>query len=120
MKRMLCLLIALILILSGCSKAEDFEIKEFSYEEDYSYYKDDPGLKRSDFRNTEKCDIKTVEQAVELAKKECNVEHDSIAVAFDDELHIYRISFYKEGWDGGNQEVYLGQDGITLMIVSGE
>lgn len=41
-------------------------------------------------------------------------------MAFDSGLEIYKVSFYKEEWVGGNQNVYINQDGITQLIISGE
>lgn len=41
-------------------------------------------------------------------------------MAFDSELEIYKVSFYKEERVGGNQNVYINQDGITQLIISGE
>lgn len=123
MKRIICLLVVSLLVLCGCSKNEhsdQFNINEFSYEIDCSYYENDPGVKLSGFINTEKCELKTATQAVELAKKECVVEYDTIDVAFDATMKIYKVSFSKENRLGGNQDIYIGQDGITLMIIFGE
>ncbi len=123
MKRIIYVLAGLVLVLCCCSKPESsdqFNINEFSYKTDCSYYENDPGVKLSGFINTEKCELKTAEEAVELAKKECVVEYDTINVAFDATMKIYKVSFSKENFLGGNQDVYIGQDGITLRIVFGE
>lgn len=101
--------------------AKDFSYTgSFHYKEDYNYYKDDPGLKQSNFVNTERTEVKDAEQAVALAKKECTISYDSIAVAFDADLKIYRISFYKKDWLGGDQNVYINHEGITQLILYGE
>ncbi|MBR0322723.1 MAG: hypothetical protein IIX08_10070 [Bacteroidales bacterium] len=57
---------------------------------------------------------------MELAKKECTIEYDTVGVAFDSELKIYRVSFYKEDQLGGNQDVYINQNGTTQLIIYGE
>ena len=90
------------------------------YTEDYNYYKDDPSFKQSDYVNTTKTEVKDANQAVELAKNECTVAYDSIAVAFDEDCKIYRISFYKRNRLGGNQDVYIDLDGITQLIIYGK
>ena len=123
MKRVVFFLVALFLLLSACSPSEKtggFDIESFSYADDYAYYKDDPGVKLSEFINNVGTKVSKTEQVVELAKNECTVVYDTIDVAHDTETGIYRISFYKEGWGGGNQDVYINQEGITQMIVYGE
>jgi len=116
MKRFICLLIVFLLVLCGCAQEvlpAHADEAEFSYKVDCSYYKDGPGVIKSGFVNTEKTELKTPEQAVELAKKECSVEYDT-------DLRIYRVSFFKGMQLGGDQTVYINEDGITLMCVYGE
>ncbi len=123
MKRILCVVLLLILTMSACSTrraSNEYDVSSFSYESDCTYYKDEGGVQLSDFKNTEKSELKTPSRAVELAKTECVVEYDTIDVAFDEQTKVYRISFSKENRAGDNQDVYLSQDGITLMIVFGE
>lgn len=128
----LCLLLALFWCLSGCSDNMDnknnvehfknniINVESFSYTEDFEYHKDDAGTKTTGFINTQKTQLEGVLQAVELAKKECTVEYDTISAAFDADLKIYRISFFMDEFLGGDQNVYINQDGITQMIVYGE
>ncbi|MDO4748962.1 MAG: hypothetical protein Q4A12_07290 [Eubacteriales bacterium] len=120
MKRIACLLFAFALLLCGCSQTEQINVGSFSYESDCAYYGDDPGVKESGFVNIEQSEVNDAEKAVELAKKECTVEYDTVSVAFDSKLKIYRVSFYKENQLGGNQDVYIDQNGITQMIIYGE
>ncbi len=123
MKRVVCLVAVLLLALCGCSqnnKTQQINVESFSYAEDCAYYKDGPGVKKSGFVNNEESELDSAEQAVDLAKKECTVDYDTIDVAHDLETGIYRISFYKEGWLGGNQDVYINQKGITQLIIYGE
>ncbi len=120
MKRAICLFFVIFLFLCGCSQKEKYTVVDFSYKSDYSCYKDEPGVKESGFVNTEKCELKTAEQAIKLAKKECTVRYNTIDVAFDSDLKIYRVSFYKENQLGGDQNVYISDEGVTLLIVFGE
>lgn len=123
MKRFVCLLFALLLLLCACSEnnsEKQIIVESFSYKSDFTYYKDDPGVKKSGFVNTEQSEVNDAKTAVELAKKECTIEYDTVGVAFDSELRIYRVSFYKEDQVGGNQDVYIDQKGITQLIIYGE
>lgn len=121
MKRLICVVAVLLFLLGGCTESNQTAIESFSYEADCDYYKDDDlGVKRTDFINTEKSEVTSAEQAVVLAKNECTVEHDTISVAFDADTDIYRVSFSKKDWLGGNQDVYINKDGITQLIVYGE
>ena len=78
------------------------------------------GVKRAGFVNTEELEIKDVDHAVELAKKECTVAYDTISVDYDAEAKVYRVCFGKENVPGGNQDVYINQQGVTELIVYGE
>ncbi len=123
MKRVVCLVAVLLFVLCGCSqndKTQQINVGSFSYAEDYAYYKDDPGVKKSGFVNNEEAELDSAEQAVELAKKECTVDYDTTDVTYDSEAGIYRISFYKENQLGGNQDVYINQKGVTQLIIYGE
>ena len=123
MKRAICIVVVLLLLLCGCSQDDNsrqIEVGSFSYADDCVYYKGDPGIKQSGFVNNEKIEITSAEQAIDIAEKECTVNYDTVDVAIDAETEIYRISFYKEGWLGGDQNIYINQDGITQMIIYGE
>ena len=123
MKRIICLLFSFLFLLCGCSKdnsEKQINVESFSYKSDCTYYKDEPGVKESGFVNIEQSEVNDAEKAVDLAKKECTIKYDTIDVAFDSELKIYRVSFYKENQVGGNQDVYINQKGITQLIISGE
>ena len=117
------MLFAFVFLLCGCSKdnsEKQINVENFSYKSDSTYYKDDPGVKESGFVNIEQSEVNDAEMAVELAKKECTIEYDTVGVAFDSELKIYRVSFYKENQLGGNQDVYINQNGTTQLIIYGE
>ena len=132
MKKVICLLVASVLLLCGCVQAEHAEhadIESFSYARDYADYRDGPAVKTSGFVNNERAEINNPEQAVELAKKECTIAYGSINVAFDAEEKIYRVNFsigstVVDGQTvytlGGDQSVYIDQNGVTKLIVYGE
>ena len=147
MKKVICLLVASVLLLCGCTPSaqpkettpliqqdetspnEHTDIKSFSYARDYATYIGDPGVQTSGFVNTERQKIDNAEQAVELAKKECTIAYGSIDVDFDADEKIYRVVFsigstVVEGHTvytaGGCQSVYVDQNGVTKLIVYGE
>ena len=97
------------------------ECDKFSFEEVCSYYEHETvGVKRDGFVNTEKTEIKNAEWAVELAKKECKTEYNSISVGYDKKQKVYRVSFSTPDVDGGNVEVYIDSYGVTRLVVAGE
>jgi hypothetical protein len=123
MRQFICLLVAFLFLLCGCSqnsRTNPTDIESFSYKSDYDHYKDEPGVKESGFVNVEQTIVDSSEKAVNLAKKECTVEYDTVRVAFDSELKIYRVSFSKKNRAGENQDVYINQNGITQLIICGE
>ena len=131
MKRAVCLAAVLLLLLCGCSQndeSQQIDVGSFSYAEDRAYYKDGPGVKTSGFANHEESELNNAKQAVVLAKKECKVDYDTVDVAYDYETGMYRIHFHKEWADqgqtvyiiGGNQTVYINQNGTTQLIIYGE
>lgn len=126
MKKTICLLIVFIFLLCGCSQTKQpdqsnqLNIGSFSYEDDFASYKDDSGVIQSGFVNQEKAEVSNASQAIELAKKECTVDYDTIHVDFDASTMIYRVSFSKTNSLGGNEDVYINQEGITQLIVYGE
>ena len=72
------------------------------------------------FKNTKEATVTTVKEAIELAKKECTVEYDSVGVCYDAKAKVTRVLFYFEGALGGDQSVYFDENGKTLLIVYGE
>ena len=96
-------------------------ISEFNYRDDAVLYKkDNEGVKTEGFVNTEPSEIITVKDAVNLAKKECSVEYDTMKIWYDYTKGVWKINFSKFNTLGGDQTVYIDRNGITLMRVSGE
>ena len=57
---------------------------------------------------------------LEIAKKECTVEYDSYTVEYDEAEELWIVVFYTEGVAGGDQTVYIDNDGTVNKIVYGE
>ncbi len=99
----------------------DVEVEKFSYEEERSEFGETDGsIKIKDFHNTPNDTINNKEQAIEVAKNEVTVEYDSVSVAFDEKVQMWKVNFSKEGYLGGDQTVYLNKDGTTQLCVWGE
>lgn len=95
------------------------KLPSFSYDDFFERYKDDD-LITSGFLNTEKAVVTNIDQIIELAKKECTVEYDSVVVSYDSKNEIYCVSFSKKDYLGGNQEILINKDGITQFMYYGE
>ena len=122
----LCIVVIMVLLLlSACSQTDtvidDPEVSEFSYHNVKTLYlENDPGIKTIGFFNTTKSSVHNAQDAIDLAKNECSIQYDSIAVAYDRTNGVWQVEFYTEGSDGGCLSVYLDDNGITLMTVAGE
>lgn len=95
----------------------------FSYENDKDRYtKENFGMlvHTEGFKNTKEATVTTVKEAIELAKKECTAEYDSVDVRYDAKAKVTMVCFYLEGALGGGQSVYFDENGKTLLIVYGE
>ena len=96
-------------------------VDRFSYEEHKQAYPENtPGVKHDGFVNTEEYGTYTEKKALERAINEVTVEWDTSHVSYDGEACVWLVEFGMSGVDGGTQSVYLGDNGITLMIVYGE
>ncbi|MBR5472348.1 MAG: hypothetical protein IKU82_00010 [Clostridia bacterium] len=137
MKKFITLMLTFILIISLTACKRDFLgnssdinvdlwVGSFSYADVCAEYADgEPGVKTEGFNNTAVCKIETAQNAIELAKKEVNSSYNFISVAFDETEKIWGVYFGKETSGdvfivGGDVNVYLDQNGITLRVVSGE
>ena len=125
MKKVICLLVASVLLLCGCVQAEQAEhadLEKFSYSKEYAEYNDgSPGVQTSGFVNTESTEINNADQVVELAKKECSGVYNTVTVAFDPDQKIYRVLFsLGDTYAGGGVSVYINENGITQLVVAYE
>lgn len=111
------------------SEVEVVERSEFSYawaKEQYCYEEGLPGVCTEGFVNVTKQKVETKEQAIALAKNEVTIEYNHILFAFDEQSRVWFVDFSMESVDpdyvtvGGDQAVYLDENGITLLIVYGE
>ena len=94
---------------------------DFSYAEEKGIYTEDvPGVKYDGFSNTSEIFVSTGEDAIERAKNECTIEWDTTQVYFDSEAGIWKVVFYTSGMVGGDQSVYLGVNGKTVLVIYGE
>lgn len=126
MKRLIALLLLVfVLCLVSCNKVDADGVPKFSYEDEKSVYSEDsPGVKQSGFNNTNKKAVLNSDDAIERAKNECTVEWNSTEVCYDASEGIWKVSFFNSSPGtislGGDQSVYLSDDGKTLLVVYGE
>jgi len=98
----------------------DKQISEFSYTEDSAIYiEGEPGIKTSGFVNTSEVEI-NFENVVEQAKKECTVKYYTTQTYFDSSTGMWKVVFNDENILGGDQTVYMTENGVTTLIVYGE
>ena len=103
----------------GCS-GENGQISEFSYTEDSEIYAEGkPGIKTFGFVNASEVEINS-ENVVEQAKKECTVKYNKIQIYSDSSTGMWKVEFSDENALGGDQTVYMTENGITTLIVYGE
>ena len=96
-------------------------VDSFSYGEARACYGEgDPGVLVRGFRNTDPAPVRDRAEAVERAKLECTVDYDTVHTAYDGETDMWRVNFSLSGVVGGDQSVYLDEDGLTHMVVYGE
>ena len=103
------------------SEQPDEEIPSFTYSKVTEIYREgEPGVKTSGFVNTEEVPIYSAKDAIKQAAKECTVKYDTATCSLDSDADIWKVSFYRMGTLGGGQDVFLGYDGKTVLIVYGE
>ena len=128
MKRLMVTVLAIVLVfgLAACNnKSVSPDVPAFSYEEEKATYEGEiPGVKHNGFNNTSSLSVHTAEDAIERAKNECTVEWNTTDVYYDVESGVWKVNFYRVDPEyillGGDQSVYLSDDGKTLLIVYGE
>ena len=93
-------------------------INEFSYEDETAdYIGEEPNVRRSGFKNTEKSTITTADDAVKLAKNEWDDGVGEEAyVGYDEKTKMWSVYLLDEGEFGFT--VYMDEHGITKLCVS--
>ena len=96
----------------------------FSWAEDKDKY---PDAQTDGFKNTAKSPVKSMEDALWLADKECTMptqdvltgdRYNIVEIAYDPDAGIWRVFLkYSQNIDG-DQIIYINDDGITVMIVT--
>jgi len=98
----------------------DPETKPFSYAEDWETHgpgSDYPAWQDSGFKNTLPVTIETVEDVIDLARKECIFMHNRICVYRDEEAGMWMVLFSIKEELGGSQCVYIDDSGITQLVI---
>ena len=94
-------------------------IGSFSFAEDSKSYKEgDYGVKTSGFKNTTEQAVSNSNEAAERAKAECTIEYDTVEVLYDSWDKMWSVTFYNRKNMADIQTVYLGEDGITRLMVT--
>ncbi len=110
------------------------DVPLFSYDEDHKIYSDRPGSSvteeapDTDSPATEETpdaespqtEIASASDAIDAAKDKCTVEYDSTDVYFDPASKMWKVVFYREGFVGGCQTVYMNSHGTVMLNVYGE
>lgn len=104
----------------GIASKPTQKISAFSYAEDSKIYVEGtPGVSTSGFVNVDEIDINH-SNVIERAKNECTIPWDMATIRFDNDAEVWRVSFSTQGTLGGCQDVYLSENGLTLLVVYGE
>ena len=94
----------------------------FSWAEDKDKY---PNAQTDGFKNTAKSPVKSMEDALWFADKECTMppqgpageRYNIVEIAYDPDAGIWRVLLqYSQNIDG-DQIIYINDDGITVMMV---
>jgi len=77
------------------------------------------GIQRNpnDFKNIMESEIKTKEEAVELAKNEVIKKYDQVFISYDSEQYMWGIVFWAEEKPYGGQYIFIDSKGITQAII---
>ena len=95
----------------------------FSWAEDKDKF---PNAKTEGFKNTTKSSVKSMEDALWFADKECTMppqgpageRYNIVEIAYDPDAGIWRVFLrYSQNIDG-DQIIYINEDGITVMVVT--
>ena len=127
MKRRICILILVSLLLCGGSK-QQYHVGTFSYTKHCAEYGSaEFGVSIPDPESQEKTPVRNAADAVEVAKKYCIIKSAEISVDYDIFTGVYCVGFIQAvEVDGvtvyatGGQTVYVNKDGIVLLNILGE
>ena len=133
MKRYICIIVLLCLLLCGCDQEQkestaspaQTDLKTFSYTEDCLRLADQK-VSVLDTQSQKKQPVKTADDVIAIAKKHCLINNTETMVEYDPLTGVYCVTFipffeidgnilYKT--DSSNVQVYVNEDGITLMTV---
>ena len=96
----------------------------FSWEEDKAKY---PNAKTSGFVNNKTLPVKSMEDALYLADKECTMppidaiggdRYNIVEIAYDADAGMWRVFLKFSQNVEGDQIIYINDDGITVMVVT--
>lgn len=96
----------------------------FSWAEDKDKY---PNARTDGFKNTAKSAVKSMEDALWLADKECTMppidaiggeRYNIVEIAYDPDAGIWRVLLRFSQDINGGQIIYINDDGITVMIAT--
>lgn len=127
MKRRICIIILVSLLLCGCSK-QQYHVGIFSYTKHCAEYGSaEFGVSIPDPESQEKTPVRNAADAVEVAEKYCIIKSPEISVDYDVLTGVYCVAFIQAiEVDGvtvyatGGQTVYVNKDGIVLLNILGE
>ena len=124
MKRFICLTTLICFFLCGCGQTQ-YEVKTFSYTEDCIELADQK-ISILETQGQKRNPVKNGDDAVTIAKKHCLIHNADIMVEYDHFTGVYCVTFIPffemDGnilyqTDSSNVQVYVNEDGITLMTV---
>ena len=133
MKRYICIIVLLCLLLCGCDQEQkesiaapvQTELKTFSYTEHCLHFSDQK-VSVLDTQSQAKQPVKTADDVIAIAKKYCLINNTETMVEYDPLTGVYCVTFipffeidgnilYKT--DSSNVHVYVNADGIVLMTI---
>ena len=133
MKRYICIIVLLCLLLCGCDQEQkesiaspaQTDLKTFSYTEDCLHFSDQK-VSVLDTQSQAKQPVKTADDVIAIAKKHCLINNTETMVEYDPLTGVYCVTFIPffeiDGnilyyTDSPNVHVYVNADGIVLMTV---
>lgn len=106
--------------------AWDHRIGRFRFDRvEERYSPGEAGVNPFPFRNTQEAPVFDYEAVVDRAREEVTVEYNAVELTYDPAADVWNVLFYKDSTSdeialGGGQNVYLGSDGVTRLIVYDE